>query len=84
MGEREGGIERKKGRGKERERDGEGEMEKERKRDREKEWERESKKNRKSNVSIIRKKTNFIPDIFNMNISHQLFDYTITFMNSQH
>ena len=25
-----------------------------------------------------------IPESFNANISHQLFDYTITFMNSQH
>ena len=25
-----------------------------------------------------------IPESFNTNISHQLFDYTITFVNSQH
>ena len=27
---------------------------------------------------------NCIPENFNTNISHQLFDYTITFVNSQH
>ena len=26
----------------------------------------------------------FIPESFNMKISHQLFDYIITFVNSQH
>ena len=26
----------------------------------------------------------YIPESFNTNISHQLFDYKITFVNSQH
>ena len=33
---------------------------------------------------ICKKNVFCIPDIFNMNISHKLFDYTITFVNSQH
>ena len=32
----------------------------------------------------IRRKNFCMPESFNMNISHQLFDKTITFVNSQH
>jgi hypothetical protein len=35
-------------------------------------------------ISILKIISFFIPESFNTNISHQLFDYTITFVNSQH
>ena len=38
----------------------------------------------KINVLLIKENTFSIPEGFNTNISHQLFNYTITFVNSQH
>ena len=35
-------------------------------------------------IDIIGRKVYCIPESFNTNISHQLFDYTLTFLNSQH